>query len=48
MNAPPVDDNLYVCALRGRNIPYNLQQKQLFRQSNRGRQTPDIPPRVVY
>ena len=45
MIIPPVDNNLYVCALKGRNIPYDTRQKQLNRQNNRGKQKCNIPPR---
>ena len=45
MNVPLVDDNLHVCALRGRNIPYDTKQRWLNRQSNRGKQKPGIHPR---
>ena len=31
MNVPPVDENLYVCALRSRNIPYDTQHGKLKR-----------------
>ena len=31
MNAPLVDDNLYVCTLRGRTLPQDTQQKQINR-----------------
>ena len=45
MNIPPVDDNLYIHTLRGRNIPYDTWQKQFSRQNYRGKEKPDIPPR---
>ena len=45
MDVPPVDYNLHICMLRGRNISYDMQEKQLNRQSNKGKQKPGIPPR---
>ena len=37
MNVSSVDENLYVYTLRSRNIPYDKQQRQLNKQSNRGK-----------
>ena len=31
---PLADDNLYVCVLRRRSIPYDTQQNQIKRQNN--------------
>ena len=45
MNVPLVDYNLHVCALRGRNIPYDIWLGQLIRQSNMGKQKSGIPHR---
>ena len=44
MNVPPVDENLYIKALRSGNIPYDTRHRQLDSQNSRG-QRPKIPPR---
>ena len=45
INVPVRDENLYTHALRSRNKPYDMWQRQLNIPSNRGKQTPNIPPR---
>ena len=44
MNVPPVDQNLYVRTTRSRNTPYDVRQRQLNNQNNRGEKL-NIPPR---
>ena len=49
MNVPTVDENLYVHALRSRNMSYNTWQRQLKTKHNRGnRNLIFLPDSVVY
>ena len=43
MNVQQVDKNHYARALRSRNMPYNIRQRELNNQNDRV-QKPNIPP----